>query len=75
MKENEYKEYNALTKRLLAEGYTADRHPDHVRVDVSTWEKKTLDNFYGGFTYERSMSRPLRLPAACSVKASSVTAT
>ena len=53
MKENEYKEYNILTKRLLAEGYTADRHPDYVRVDVSAWEKKTLDNFYGGFTYER----------------------
>ena len=55
MKENEYKykEYNALTKRLLAEGHTADHHPDYVRVDVSPWEKKTLDNYYGGFTYER----------------------
>ena len=58
MKENEYKEYNALTKRLLAEGYTADRHPDHVRVDVPTWEKKRpYDNFQGIYLCERWVDR------------------
>ena len=33
MKED-YKEYNLLTKRLLEEGYSAEHHPDHVRVGV-----------------------------------------
>lgn len=52
MKED-YKEYNLLTKRLLEEGYSAEHHPDHVRVDVPMWQEKTLDNYNGGFTYER----------------------
>ena len=52
MKEN-YKEYNLLTKRLLEEGYSAEHHPDHVRVDVPMCQEKTLDNYDGGFTYER----------------------
>ncbi len=52
MKED-YKEYNLLTKRLLEEGYSAEHHPDHVRVDVPMWQEKTLDNYDGGFTYER----------------------
>ena len=50
MKED-YKEYNLLTKRLLEEGYSAEHHPDHVRVDVPMWQEKTLDNYDGGFTY------------------------
>ena len=52
MKED-YKEYNLLTKQLLEEGYSAEHHPDHVRVDVPMWQEKTLDNYDGGFTYER----------------------
>ena len=35
------------------EGYTVDNHPDCVRVDVPMWQEKTLDNYEGGFTYER----------------------
>ena len=53
MREKEREEYNALTKRLLEEGYTVDNHPDYVRVDVPMWQEKTLDNYDGGFTYER----------------------
>ena len=44
MKED-YKEYNLLTKRLLEEGYSAEHHPDYVRVDVPMWQEKTLDNY------------------------------
>ena len=75
MREKEHEEYNALTKRLLEEGYIAEHHPDYVRVDVPMWQEKTLDNYDGGFTYKRWGSRPLRRPAACSAKGSSATAT
>lgn len=49
------KEHNLLTKRLLAEGYTADKHPTNVevgrpmRMDASD----PLDNYDGGFVYKR----------------------
>lgn len=77
MKEKYHEEYNLLTRRLLEEGYSAEHHPDYVRVDVPMWQKKTLDNYDGGFTYERwwILNRPLRLPAGCSAKGSSATAT
>ena len=53
MREKEHEEYNALTKRLLEEGYSAEHHSDYVRVDVPMWQEKTLDNYEGGFIYER----------------------
>ena len=43
------KEYNLLTQKLIAEGYTADHHPDYVMVEG--WGKKSLDNYHGGFQY------------------------
>ena len=77
MREKEHEEYNALTKRLLEEGYSAEHHPDYVRVDVPMWQEKTLIIMKevlsmngGGY-----LSRPLRHPAACSAKGSSATAT
>lgn len=46
------KKYNLLTQRLLAEGYTADNHPDFVEVPNSWMDKDNpLRNFYGGFRY------------------------
>ena len=53
MREKCHKEYNLLTQRLLEEGYSAEHHPDYVRVDVPARAEKTLDNYYGGFAYER----------------------
>lgn len=48
------KEYNELTKRLLAEGYTADNHPHYVMVGRCCQEKNNpLRNFDGGFQYYR----------------------
>lgn len=44
------KEYNELTKTLLAQGYTARQYPDHVRLGGG---RENLDNIYGGFEYKR----------------------
>ena len=47
-------EYNKLTQRLLAEGYTADNYPDYVKIGGENFGKgDPLDNFYGGFEYTR----------------------
>lgn len=44
-------EYNELTKKLLAEGYTVDNHPDYVSVGSGAFKENKLDNFDGGFVY------------------------
>lgn len=47
-------EYNELTKRLLAEGYTVDHYPDYVQVDTSRLPgNDPLNNLSGGFEYKR----------------------
>lgn len=47
-------EYNELTKRLLAEGYTAENHPKYVEVGRTCQSKENpLDNLDGGFEYYR----------------------
>lgn len=46
------KEYNLLTQRLLAEGYTAENYPDYVRVPPGAWDKNDpLHNLHDGFEY------------------------
>ena len=48
------KEYNLLTKNLLAAGYTAENHPDYVYVGRTCQDKDNpLDNLDGGFVYYR----------------------
>lgn len=48
------KEYNELTKKLLAAGYTAENHPDYVYVGRTCQSKDNpLDNLNGGFEYYR----------------------
>lgn len=42
--------YNLLTERLLAEGYTAENHPEYVYIS-GMGSNKTLDNWKGGFEY------------------------
>lgn len=47
-------EYNELTKRLLAEGYTVEKHPAYVRVAGGQFgDGNALNNLYGGFEYLR----------------------
>ena len=48
------KGYNELTKRLLAEGYTADNHPNYVYPGRTCQSKEDpLNNMDGGFEYYR----------------------
>lgn len=47
------REYNELTKELLAQGYTAENHPKNVRVAGGRFGKDPLENLYGGFEYVR----------------------
>lgn len=49
--------YNKLTERLLSEGYTAERYPDHVMISGSVIDPKDpLGNTEGGFTYKKKYS-------------------
>lgn len=46
------KEYNELTKKLLAEGYTAENYPDYVKIPSGRLSgSDPLHNLYGGFEY------------------------
>lgn len=59
-------EYNALTKKLLAEGYSAENYPDHVQVDSSRLSgDDPLNNLGGGFVYKRSYTRTLIYKTGC----------
>lgn len=53
MREICHKEYNRLTKQFLEKGYTAECHPDYVKIEETCDGKKSLDNVKGGFTFER----------------------
>lgn len=46
-------EYNLLTQRLLAKGYTAENHPDYVTVNRYYGQAEPLDNPDGGFVFKR----------------------
>lgn len=60
------KEYNKLTKRLLAEGYTADHYPDYVQVDTSRLSgNDPLNNLSGGFEYKRYYSDQIVYKTGC----------
>lgn len=43
--------YNFVTQELLLAGYTAENHPDYVRIPSGVCGKSPLDNIYGGFEY------------------------
>ncbi len=50
----EMAEYNKLTKRLLAEGYSAESYPKNVRLGGGCLPgNDPLRNIYGGFVYTR----------------------
>lgn len=48
-------DYNLLTKKLLAEGYTAENYPSYVKIGGHGHGhgKDPLDNFDGGFCFTR----------------------
>lgn len=48
------KEYNLLTRQLLAAGYTADKFPDYVQIATGQFTgNDPLNNLSGGFEYKR----------------------
>ena len=50
---NKEYEYNKLTKKLLAEGYTATNYPDYVKIPSGQLSGgDALHNLYGGFEYK-----------------------
>lgn len=60
------KEYNALTKQLLAEGYSANNYPDYVRIGSGQFTgDDPLYNMYGGFEYKRIYSDKLVYKTGC----------
>ena len=69
--------YNLLTKRLLAEGYTADNYPKdkvHIAGGYHTASTGPLDNVYCGFEYNRVYSDNFLYKTGCGmyVKGSNV---
>ena len=54
-----------LTRRLLAEGYTAENYPDYVRLPGGCWGKDHLQNIYGGFEYTRQYRAQMVFETGC----------
>ena len=60
------KEYNKLTQRLLAEGYTVDDYPDYVQICTSKFSgSDPLNNMSGGFEYKRFYSDQIVYKTGC----------
>ena len=62
------KEYNELTKTLLAAGYNADMFPKdmvHIASHSCFDRQDPLNNFYGGFEYNRAYSSSLIFRTGC----------
>lgn len=58
--------YNQLTKRLLAEGDTAERYPAYVRIATSRLPgSDPLNNLYGGFEYMPKYRREMVFQTGC----------
>ena len=60
------KEYNELTQKLLAAGYTAKNHPDYVEIGRCCPEKDNpLRNYEGGFVYRNQYIREKTFRTPC----------
>lgn len=58
--------YNKLTEELLAKGYTADNYPKHmVHIGNSGCPDNPLDNYYGGFEYNRMYAEEIIYQTGC----------
>ena len=65
MEEKQKFKYNLLTQGLLAAGYTVDDHPDYVVLKDGYGTRKSLDNYHGGFTFERKRIREQTFRTPC----------
>ena len=62
------REYNRLTKELLAKGYTAENFPKdmvHLPGGCYSSSRNPLENFYGGFEYNRIYSGSIVYQTGC----------
>ena len=62
------KDYNELTKTLLAAGYDAENYPKemvHIAGHSCFDKENPLNNFYGGFEYNRAYTRSLVYQTGC----------
>ena len=59
-------EYNKLTTGLLAQGFTADNHPDYVKLPGCIPDRNNpLRNYDGGFVYQGSYTDSLIYKTGC----------
>ena len=57
--------YNLVTQELLLAGYTAENHPDYVRIPSGVYGKSPLDNIYGGFEYTQDFLNKKAFRTGC----------
>ena len=62
--------YNLVTQELLLAGYTAENHPDYVRIPSGVYGKSPLDNIYGGFEYTQDFLNKKAFRTGCGLIAS-----
>ena len=68
-------EYNKLTRKLLAAGYTADDYPNYVTIDNYARNKNNLlDNYIGGFSYVRWWIYEKTFKTPCGMQCKGLTA-
>lgn len=65
MEEKQKFKQNLLTQGLLAAGYTVENHPDYTVLKDSYGGGKSLDNYHGGFTFERKWIREQTFRTPC----------
>lgn len=59
-------EYNKLTMELLAQGFTAGRHPDYVELPHYVPDRDNpLKNYDGGFVYRHSYTNEITYKTGC----------
>lgn len=59
------REYNLLTQRLLAQGYTAENYPDYVRLPSGCYGKDPLQNLNDGFEYTAAYRNQMVFKTGC----------
>ena len=65
MEEKQKFRQNLLTQGLLTAGYTVDNHPDYVVLKDNYGGGKSLDNYHGGFSFERKWIREQTFRTPC----------
>lgn len=65
MEEKQKFKQNLLTRGLLASGYTVENHPDYVVLIDNYGNGKSLDNYHGGFSFERKWIREQTFMTPC----------